>query len=121
MATITPVREEVNNRIIRVTWSGLGQNDDGAGVNIPLVTHRAIQGTGDFSGNARFVIEGSLLENPSVDADWFRMMSPQRNSVSTIGVGDYMSSGPAFWIRPHILGGNGSTDINAILMFYKMV
>jgi hypothetical protein len=99
-----------NNAAI-YTWSGLVSNSSGSSISGPGWTDRSIQFTGTFGAGGTCVLQGS---NDGVN--WFTLHDPFSNALSFTAAALAAVTEICFFIRPTITGGDGTTNITAVLL-----
>jgi hypothetical protein len=99
-----------------VRWDGLLNGDDGQPIDLGAYADRTIQvlGTPGVGGNLK--VEGSLLPEPTLDADFATLTDPQGNLLDVTGAKIEAVSEATRWLRPHITAGDGSTNFSIILL-----
>lgn len=93
-------------------WETLASGDDGAWIPVWEFRDRTVQLTGNFSG-ASVVWEGSLDTAESKTA--FTLRDSLNNSLSISGANMSVVLENTLYLRPRVIGGNGSTAILAKL------
>jgi hypothetical protein len=120
MAIIALTYENGVNKTRYFSWVGLGQGDSGQPAECPSYMDKTLQVFGTFG--ATLTIQGS--NDPRVASDpnnavWFTLVDPhERDVTATSAKAEVLLENPRF-IRPLVTGGDGSTDITAIMCARK--
>jgi len=94
-----------------ITWAGLLNGDDGAPVEIVGYADRSIQFSGTFGAGGTIQVEGS-----NNGTAWHILTNPQGDDIQeTSGALQAIMELPRF-IRPRVSGGDGTTNLQAILL-----
>ena len=97
----------------RTTWSSLTtSNTDGQPLSIPAMSDRSVQITGTPSG-CTVIMQGSNEETP---VTWATLHDAGGNVITSTVAGVFFIAENTNHIRPLISGGDGSTDINVIVL-----
>lgn len=103
----------VGNGVIHTfAWSGLGQSDDGAPMEINgNVVDFVVQAVGDFSGSGTIGLQGS-----NDGSNWGAVADPSGAAID-LGADELVGAAtiPAL-VRPIVNGGDGSTDIDVVVI-----
>lgn len=107
----------INNRARYITWTALGELDDGEPLEFAGHADKTLQVFGAFDG-ATVYFECSndprVLTDPN-NAEWFGAKDGQDIDLSfTAGGGQLILENPRF-LRPRVAGGGSSTDVVVIL------
>lgn len=109
MATIQPTLTVRDNGIVVAEWSGLGQGDDGAPIQMPNTeAHKCFQAFGNFSGTPTVNLEGS-----NADSGEFSNVSddPGNSDIAATDNSLFFFTGKPLRLRPNVTSGDGSTDL----------
>jgi hypothetical protein len=126
MAVITPTFQTPAAGCRIVTWQTMTAADIGAPVRLPYFSDKSVQlGAigGNVHGGATVVFQGSndVAADPSnanyASSVWFTLTDPQGNAISrtTTAKIEQVEENP-LWVRPVSSGGDGTTDIDVILV-----
>ena len=99
---------------MKVSWQGLGQDEQGDSFLLSSFADRSAQVSGVFGG-ATVVIEGS-----NNDTTYHTLTDPQGNLLSFTTPGLELVMELVSSIRPRVVGGDGTTSLN-IDMVVKIV
>lgn len=116
MATRTPSRERVDTFLDDahvINWSGLLNGDDGAPVEMPGSADRTVQFLGTFGTGGTIIIEGTNEQTPTT---YFPLTDPQGNAISKTAASGESVLELTRWIRPRVTAGDGSTNLQALLL-----
>lgn len=113
MATDNPSISANNDfTVITYTYTGLDTADDGTPFRAPEYADKTVHVTGTQGGSAGYAIEGSNLPAPSADADFFVCDDTAGAALSSLTAnGGYTIAQNPLWVRPHVTGGDGTTDL----------
>lgn len=89
-------------------WGTLNAGDDGSWLPVWAFKDRTVQVTGVFGGGS-IVWEGSLDLAATKTA--FTLHDPQNNALSFSSAGMSVVLENALYIRPRVVGGNGTTAL----------
>ena len=98
---------------IRVTWSSLLVTDSGEHFALSQFADRSVQVTGTFGG-ATVVIEGS-----NDGTNFHTLNDPQGDPLSIGSAKIEAVSEIVVFIRPRIVGGDGTTSLNVTMLSRK--
>lgn len=117
MATIIGSGEVLGGGYIRHRWESLGNGDDGAAATSGMFADRSIQVTGTFGSGGEVVIEGSNDGGSNYETltDAFGG-TLSITSASLLTVMQFVQL-----IRPRVIAGDGTTDLNVYLVGSKPV
>lgn len=101
--------EVMANNTDRVQWT-LGQGDVGLPSKTPTFSDRAVQFSGPF-GTASVTLEGTLN-----GTDYLPLTDPQGNAITKTVASIEAISENAWFIRPKVTGGDGTTAIVCTLL-----
>lgn len=106
--------ETVEVRETRVTWSGMGDDDVGDYVNLPIQPDKTVHVFGTWD-NATLVIQGSNEEG--IPTAPVTLTDPQGNAISkTVNNFVEVILENTAQIRPKTSGGQGATDLTVIIV-----
>lgn len=112
MSTITPVNTfpfQTSQDVAITTWPGVAAGDTCGPIRLGVWSDRTVQVSGSFGG-ATVHIQGS-----NDDIDYFTLTDPQGNPLSFAAAGlEAIIELPAF-LRPTIVGGDGSASVKIII------
>ena len=114
MATRGFVRSNVSGRVHRFTWLGLLNGDDGQLVSIPGAADMTFQVFGTFGAGGAIILEGSCEADPP--SNFFQIRDGGDNVISFNAADGEMTAAIAVFIRPRVTGGDGTTNLTAILL-----
>ena len=119
MATIPLINVKLsdygeNNGIRVVKWEGLGQGDDGAPSTLINFADRTIQVFGTFGAGGSVRVEGSLD-----GVNYAPLTDPQGNYIVLSTAKLEAISEVVRYIRPVVVGGDGTTDLTVSIVFRK--
>lgn len=112
MATVAARVEESNNAgVVQITWETLTDADSGAAVDISAYTDMTVHSDGSYTGSGSITMQGS-----NNNVAWFSLTKPGGTAISLTAdtVGAYIVEEPRY-IRPTVVSGDGSTDIDVIV------
>jgi len=117
MALVTGVREAKAGRSYQLQWTPLLNGDDGSGMMIPGASDKSVQVTGATGTGGSVQLEGSNLDSPAVDADWFILKDGQGNDLvfTAVSVGEMVAEN-TLWVRPHVTAGDGATSFTVTVL-----
>ena len=111
MATITPTMNMLERgTLIAWTWSGLHQDDTGGEVEWSRLADRSVHVYGTWGG-ASVVMEGSNDGSNFVTLDDLTGTAISKSANALFGILQI-----AAYIRPRVVGGDGTTNLTAILL-----
>lgn len=97
------------------SWNGLTIADpDGQPLSSAFTGDRTVQVQGTFGSGGTLVIEGTLDNQ-----NWYVLKDLSNSSLSFTSAGLRGVLENVVSIRPRVVGGNGTTDINVILSIRK--
>ena len=92
------------------TWPNLGQGDDGQHIQFAQYTDRSAQVFGIFGG-ASIAVQGS-----NDGANWATLTDPQGNDLLLTSAKIEMITEATAYIRPLVVGGDGTTDLTVCML-----
>lgn len=109
MAVVNYEIEQVNPKVITVTWKNLANNDTGQPLHAPgyVVLREQKSGTNGSGPDLHVIVQGTVSEanQPWVNVSDSASLPSQNNT--------YMFGNS---VRPTVTGGDGSTDANVTLV-----
>ncbi len=112
MTTIAAARTLGGGATYRHVRAPLANADNGVAVTIPGAPDRTVQVFGTFGASGTIIFEGTL---EAVPVNWFPLVDPQGNAISFTSAGGELVLELVAHIRPRVTGGDGTTDITAIV------
>ena len=112
-ATITgrrPVDASFPGESSLISWTGLGNGDDGEPLQFGAFTDRSIQFSGTFGAGGTIVLECS---NDGVT--YAPLTDPQGNPISKTSASLEAISEATRYVRPRVSAGDGTTNLGAYL------
>lgn len=106
-----------NDGVVKVTWSGLRQNDTGAWVKVARFSDKTVQVIVDAAGSGDAVTMEASPDDGTTVGD---LHDPQGGLLVSVLVGatisdpEVISENPES-IRPHITAGDGTTDLTVVV------
>jgi hypothetical protein len=118
MATISFTESplETGARALTVQWLSLGNGDDGQAYTSSFFPDKSIQIGGNFGGGSTIILEGSNVPTPGA-GDWAQLHNPQGDLLSFTVAGIDTVLENARHMRPRVTAGDGTTDLNAYVLF----
>jgi hypothetical protein len=111
-ATISnPTKDQYDDGVQLVTWTGLLNGDDGAPVELPTHSDRSIQVVGTFGVGGTAVLEGS-----NNGTDWAPLSTPASVALSLTAPGLKAVLELPRYVRPRVTAGDGTTSLAATLL-----
>ena len=111
MATIPMTIETVDGtRIMRATWSGIGNGDNGQTMDYPEWADRNIQVFGTFGVGGALSFEGS-----NDQSNWVTLHDATGSTISFSTAGVKMILENVLYVRPVVVG-DGTTSLTAIMV-----
>lgn len=98
--TNTPIQ----SKFTLITWADMTTDDQGDAISLPGKSDRSVQFTGSFNGGS-VTFQGSNVEAPSVDSDWFPLTDPVGDPITLTSAGGRAVSENALHYRPVVTGG----------------
>lgn len=115
MAVINYTIDQINPHCVAATWPSMHNGDTGLPLTISGFTARALSATGTPGSDGEVSVEGNIsLSNPN----FFNL-----NTLSTFPVHDIglMLNVGTVQIRPNIINGDGTTDLDVTIVFVSPV
>lgn len=111
MATVTPAMNMLERgTLITWTWTGLHLNDTGDQVEWSRLADRSVHVYGTWGG-ASVIMEGSNDGSNFVTLDDLTGIAISKSANALFGILQI-----AAYIRPRVVGGDGTTSLTAILL-----
>jgi len=111
IASLSPPNPIPGLKIYR--WANLTLNDDGAILELPYLADKTVQVYGTFGASGKVVIQGS---NKISDYVWTTLSNPQGDPLDfTTSKIQQILENP-FVIRPIVTDGDGTTDLEVIIL-----
>lgn len=104
----------LETRAQHVQWLCLKAGEAGAPFSLHGGPDRSVQVTGNFSGGASLLWEGSnnvFEQSP----DWFTLTDPQGNPLSFATARLEQVTEYTRWVRPRVVAGNADTSLSVNL------
>lgn len=118
MAAIAPVIVSGNvsgnddGSVIKITWEMLTTtNDSGTPVSVPKFIDKTVTFTGTFGVGGTVALQGS-----NDGTNWYSLTDPQGNAISKTAAGIEAVSENPWKIRPFVSAGDGTTDLDVIVI-----
>lgn len=112
MATVTPVTTfpfETSLDVAVTTWAAMAQDDDGEPVRLAVYSDRTIQVAGTFGGC-------SVTIGGSNDGETYHALHDTSGAIMTLTEGKLLQIVELpIYIKPRVFGGDGTTNVKAIL------
>ncbi len=120
MATDNPTAFYTSDHDTQVfTYAGLDNGDDGAPIKCNTMRAASVQVTGTLGAGGSLSFEGSNVEAPSADTDWFVLADNAGNALTYTALGGDDVAADVLWVRPHVTAGDGTTDLDAMITLHK--
>lgn len=114
MAIVDPIVSWNNDfTVIKYFYEALANGDSGTPFKAPENADKSVQVVGTFGTGGTIGIEGSNLDAPSADANFFALTGDSNNPLDDeqAAFGDVIIENTE-WVRPHVTAGDGSTDLD---------
>ncbi|CAB4165266.1 hypothetical protein UFOVP821_32 [uncultured Caudovirales phage] len=114
-ATISnPTKDQYDDGVQLVTWSGLLNGDDGAPVELPTHADRSVQVTGTFGASGNVNIEGS-----NDGTNYATLSTPASVALAITAAGIKAVLELPRYIRPRVTAGDGTTALVVTLLLRR--
>ncbi|MEY4375866.1 MAG: hypothetical protein RJB26_416 [Pseudomonadota bacterium] len=111
-ATISnPTKDQYDDGVQLVTWTGLLNGDDGAPVELPTHSDRSVQVVGTFGAGGSLSIEGS-----NDGTNYATLNTPASVALAITAAGIKAVLELPRYIRPRVTAGDGTTSLTAVLL-----
>lgn len=110
MATRSNVSTWMSKRVLRTQWTGLLTGDDGNPESPGRLSDRSIQVSGTL-GTATINVQGS-----NDGTNWATLNDPAGGALGTMGLGIKEILENTQFIRPVVVGGDGTTNLTVTLI-----
>lgn len=117
MAVITGYGDVHNDGHIQYHWEGLGNGDQGVGVSLATFAETSVQVSGTFGSGGDMNLEGSNDGGTT----WFVLNDPQGTALAITDTGVYKVQEYAELVRPNVIAGDGTTNLDIHLISRKPV
>lgn len=114
-ATISnPTKDQYDDGVQLVTWTGLLNGDDGAPVELPTHSDRSAQVTGTFGAGGSISLEGS-----NDGTNYVVLSTPASVAITLTSAGLKAVLELPRYIRPRVTAGDGTTSLTATLLLRR--
>lgn len=114
MATINFTSNPQDRRVDIITWTGLGDGDDGSSYVSYLRPDKTVQVTGTFDSTT-IVIEGS-----NDGSNWHTLTDADGGACSFTGAALAFIRESPYYLRPRVTADGGGGDVDVILVAANM-
>lgn len=117
MALIQHVRTNTtNSATMLVSWPAMQNGDDGLPVDFSQYADRSVQVAGTFGVGGTVRIEGTIN-----GTDYAPLTDPQGNDLDMMSAKIESISELVRFIRPRVIGGDGTTSLNVSILMKAVV
>lgn len=113
MPTRTAASRKISPELMETTWAGLLTADDGSWVAFDEHPDRTFQALGTFGGGS-VAIQGTNEATPGSAV--FTLTTPGGAPLSFAAAGGGTSAEAPRWVRPIVLGGDGTTSLTVVMV-----
>lgn len=111
-ATISnPTKDQWDDGVQLVTWTGLLNGDDGAPIELPTHSDRSVQVVGTFGAGGSLSVEGS-----NDGTNYATLNTPASVALAITAAGIKAVLELPRYIRPRVTAGDGTTSLTAVLL-----
>jgi len=103
------------NGVKLIKWEGLANGDTGAPFPCPHLADETVQVVGTFGAGGNCRIEGSNMLSSQTYAT---LNDPQGNALDITSAKIEQILENAYWVRPSITAGDGTTDLDVYMLIH---